>query len=509
MDERSSAPGRRWPWLLLAVVVVTAAAAGGWWVLRPRPNVVLITIDTQRADRIGAYGYKSNETPALDRLAKEGMLFEHAYCDVPWTTGSMASVMTGQYSGSHGVQVPNAKLKPEAVTLAELLHSEGYHTAAIIGSFPLDSVYGLDQGFESYDDQFDLPIYSSGTEAVRHVESQIPDSAEAQGKFLEEKFRNDAYRSDESVTDAAVQWVRQRLDDRPFFLWVHYFGPHEKLTTALGFAAQEPEIVKAYDADVEATDKAVGRFIDSLREKQLLDQTLVIVHADHGQNLGEHGYVGHGIRLDEASMRIPMILRYPPAIPAGLRRMDAANNLDIAPTVLEAARMDVPAFVGRSLMPSRHDPEGRLVPAEKQTVFFETMLATYFPTPIWVPPHSTVLAPVHRQGVRTPIWRLLSDHVVGPCVAGSNASRDSMGTWSLPDPKPLDEAQCRTLRANSLYAVSAIGDREPDVARDFPDVVTELDELIRAHSARKAPLASELTLSPEQEEKLRSLGYIK
>jgi len=498
----------RWLWLLLLPPVV-AVGAVAFWLLPGRPSIVLITIDALRADRLSVYGYPRNRTPAIDQLAREGMLFETAYCDMPWTTGSMSSVMTGQYSSSHGVQLPTTRLKSEAVTMAEILHAEGYQTGAIVASFPLDSVYGLDQGFETYDDEFRLPMIAVAGVATEHVESQPPDKPEGGVDFTLRKFKNDAYRSDEDVTDAAIRWLETVRGDRPFFLWVHYFGPHEKLKGDVSFVSQEPDIVAAYDPDVETADRAVGRFIDRLESLGLLDKTLVIVHADHGQNLGEQGFVGHGLRIDEATVRIPLILRYPARIPPSLRRIDTAHNIDILPTVLAAVGAKAIGLAGRSLLPSRDDPRGSQVPAELQIAYFETLLPTLIYVPLLVPQYWTVLGPVQRSGLRTSAWRFVSDRVVGACSYGGTPTRDPFGTWVLPDAKPLEASECEKIRSTSLYAVSVLGDREPDVSKQYPDVVTALEEVLQQHAEQKSDRASRFDLSPDQYEKLRSLGYVK
>lgn len=505
-----STPARRsrWRWLAL-VPLVLAGGAAAFWLLPHRPSVLLITIDALRADRLGSYGYPRNQTPAIDRLAREGMLFDRAYCDIPWTTGSMSSTMTGQYSSSHGVQFPTTRLKSEAVTMAEILHAEGFKTGAVVGSFPLDSVYGLDQGFETYDDEFRLPMIAVSGVATQHVESQRPDKPEGAGDFTLKKFQNDAYRPDEDVTDAAIRWLESARGRRPFFLWVHYFGPHEKLRGDIGFVEQEPAIVAAYDPDVEKADRAVGRLIDRLGSLGRLDETLVIVHADHGQNLGEQGFIGHGLRIDDVTVRIPLILRYPALIPPGLRRVDTAHNIDILPTVLAAMGVKGDGMAGRSLLPSRDDPRGTSVPAQQQIAYFETLLTTIIQVPLLVPQYWTVLGPVKRSGLRTSEWRFVSDQVVGACSHGGTPHRDPFGTWILPDAKPLQASECEKICATSLYPVSALGDREPDVSKRFPGVVAAMAQALQQHAEQKSDLASNLALSPEQQEKLRSLGYLK
>lgn len=491
-------------------------------ILEPPPSVVLITVDTLRPDRIAAYGHATNKTPAMDRLAAEGMLFDVAYCDMPWTTGSMSSVMTGHYSSSHGVDLPNKLLAPEATTMAEILRAEGYTTAAIIASFPLDSVFGLDQGFDTYDDEFSMPMIGSG-EAVEHVPSQAPDTADE--GFGLKKFQSDSYRPDEDVTDAAIRWFDRFFEEgmgppgwrplvdrvlgRRFFLWVHYFGPHEKLEAGLGIHDQEPRIVEVYDEDVEKADAAVGRFLDHLRSTGYLDETLVILHSDHGQNLGEHGVVGHGQRIDEATVRIPMIVRYPAAVPAGLRRSDVARNVDILPTVLEALRIDHPGLAGRSLLPSPADPSGRSVPAEVQTAYFSTRLTTLYPQPVPTPYHGVVLGRLERSGLRTPLWRYVEDQMVEDCVYGGTVGLDPMSAWVMKDGKPLDPDQCRAIRGMYLYKVSPEGDKEPNVAPQQRELLGPLGEMLRLHREDVDPLAASFQLTPEHEEKLRSLGYLK
>lgn len=493
----------------------TAVAVGlVVYVLSRPPSVLLITIDTLRPDRLGCYGHPTNATPAIDRLAREGMLFEHAYCDIPWTTGSMSSVMTGQYGSGHGLRLPTEKLSPTAVTMAERLHDHGFQTAAIIGSFPLDSVYGLDQGFETYDDEFSMPMINDPAATVQHVDSRLPDDMSAQAEFVRQKFLNDAYRPDEDVTDAAIRWLdgkRQRgWFGRPFLLWVHYFGPHEKLFGDRSFVAQEPDIIAAYDADVQASDRAVGRLLDHLRDAGLLDRTVVILGADHGQNLGEYDYVGHSMRLDEVAVRIPLIVRYPARVPAGLRRTDIARNVDILPTVLEATRVRGAAGLqGRSLLPSAADPDGRRVARESQIAYFETYVPTIVLAPLTIEGVGTVLGPVERHGVRTPDWKLVVRRFVGPCAVGTSPTRDPFGAWTMSDSVPLTAERCAELTQTELYrtAPDAAGGIAT-VASPPADVVATLQSALDTYAARRDTTAADFSLSAEQERKLKSLGYL-
>lgn len=471
----------------------------------PLPSILLITIDTLRPDRLGCYGHPTNKTPAIDRVAREGIVFERAYCDTPWTTASMASVMTGLYPARHGLRLPVQKMSQDAVTMAELLHAKGFQTGAIIGSFPLDSVYGLDQGFENYNDEFSMPMINDPDATIEHVESQLPEDGTAQAAFVREKFMNDAYRPDEDVTTAAIDWIDTIRDGRPFLLWVHYFGPHEKLVGNRSFVEQEADIVKAYDPDVEANDRAVGRLLDHLREQGLLDGTMVIIHADHGQNLGENDYVGHSIRLDDASVQIPLIVRYPRRIPGEIRRRDIAHNIDILPTVLDAAQVTgVTGLDGRSLVPSGY---GNVASKDGQVAYFETYVPTIVFTPLTVP-EGVFLGPVEWHGVRTPEWKLVERNLVGPCTWGAWPARDGFGAWSLQNTTALPAERCAEFGNTELFHESPMGHLElaPSQA---PEVIAPLKARIKryATSENTGP-AGKFTLSPDQERKLKSLGYL-
>jgi len=495
--------------LRLLHVLTLAIVLAGLWTLaqraRFRPSVVLITVDTLRPDRLGSYGHPNNHTPAIDRLAREGTLFETAYCDMPWTTGSMSSVMTGTYSPTHGVQLPIHRLGPEATTLAEILAAHGYQTGAVIGSFPLDSVYGLDRGFQTYDDEFTLPIFAVPDKRVEHVESQLPEDAREQAAFVESKLKNDAYRPDDEVTDAALRWFEKVRNRRRFFLWVHYFGPHEKLIAAGGIPQQEPRIIADYDPDVEINDRAVGRLLDRMRSLGLLDRSLVILHADHGQSLGEHDYVGHGVDIYDVSVRIPLIIRYPRAFPPHARRTDMAANVDLLPTILRVTGIDVPGrWVGRSLLAADHPTNG----GEAPSAYFETYVSTFVSLVTQVDSLGNVLAPVAMRGMRTAEWKFIGRRVVGPCSRGEEYNRDGFGRFHLVDPVAMDEAKCREIKRTELYAVGDPEELPFNLAANETEVAARLEAIVAAVAESGRSLQHEFALTPEQERKLRSLGYL-
>src|SRR5437773_3112139 len=315
--------------LLAAVLVLLGGCSSG----HDRPNVLVITVDTLRADRLGCYGFGLAHTPAIDRLADEGVRCADAATSAPITLPAHSSIMTGLYPPAHGVRDNgNYALAPEAVTLAERLHDAGYRTAAFVSALVLARRYGLDQGFDLYDDD----LWS---------EDEPP-------LFMIRK------RPAPRTADRALAWLRGWKADRggqPFFMWVHFFDPHEPYelrSTDLAALAPTP-----YDAEVAQADRGVGRVLDWLRSEGVLDHTLVVFTADHGESLGEHGEPTHGIFIYDATGHVPLIWRLPPAFPAGATYDGPVRHIDIVPTILAVLGLSggettqgldlLPAFAGR------------------------------------------------------------------------------------------------------------------------------------------------------------------
>jgi arylsulfatase A-like enzyme/tetratricopeptide (TPR) repeat protein len=277
-----------------------------------RPNLVLVTLDTTRADRLGAYGYEDAQTPTFDALAAEGVRFERAYSPVPLTIPAHSSLFTGLYPPHHGVHDNGSAVLGDAfVTLAERLQSEGWATGASVGAFVTTRAWNLDQGFDAYFD-----------------------SVEGKGRWSRE-------RPAEEVMDDALAWVEQQVG--PFFLWVHLYDAHDP------YAAPEPwaSRLAPYDAEVAYTDHHLGRLRDAVP-----DDTAWIVAADHGESLGEHGERTHGLLLYESVMRVPLVVRGPSAGPAQV--VDTPVSLvDVLPTALTLMGIDVPEGLdGVDLSPS-------------------------------------------------------------------------------------------------------------------------------------------------------------
>lgn len=282
----------------------------------PARNLILISVDTLRADRLSCYGYTGNRTPHFDRWAAEGIRFDQAFTESPLTLPAHATLMTGLFPTTHGIRENMGfRLEPDFRTLAEHFRDHGYTTAGFIGSYVMSSETGIAQGFQLYDETFD-----------RSIESVIAPT--------------ELQRSAEAVTDRFLDWIRQHKDER-FFVFLHFFDPH----------VPRP---RGYDWEVTQVDRNLGRIDRFLREQGLLEETHLVVTSDHGEALGEHGESGHGFFVYDSTLRVPLIVR--PAATARFQvpavRSDQVSLADVMPTLLELSGLEVPAIVqGRSLVP--------------------------------------------------------------------------------------------------------------------------------------------------------------
>jgi arylsulfatase A-like enzyme/Tfp pilus assembly protein PilF len=272
--------------------------------------VLVITVDTLRADRLGCYGFGLAHTPAIDRLAEEGVRCIDAASSAPITLPAHCSIMTGLYPPAHGVRDNgNYALAPEAVTLAERLQAAGYRTAAFVSAAVLARRYGLDQGFGVYDDD----LWSEDTPQLFMIRE----------------------RPAERTVDRALAWLDDSMRSaarQPFFLWVHLFDPHQPYNRrSPDLAAVAPTL---YDAEVAEADRGVGRLIDWLGQRGVLDETLVVLTADHGESLDEHGEPTHGIFIYDSTIRVPLIWRLPGVLAANTTYGGPVRHIDIVPTVL-------------------------------------------------------------------------------------------------------------------------------------------------------------------------------
>ncbi len=268
----------------------------------PLPNLLLITLDTTRVDRLGAYGYEAAQTPHLDSLARDGARFTRAYAHVPLTLPSHASLFTGTFPPEHGIHDNGRNsLGPELTTLAEVFRIHGYRTGAFIAALALDGSFGLDRGFDVYGDDLGQP-----TEGA-------PRLLQRRANF---------------VVDEALAWLN--AGDEPFFAWVHFYDPHARYEAPADFAMDDP-----YDAELSFMDAQVGRLLGWLNSRQLAQNTLIIAIADHGESLGEHGEATHGSFIYQGTQHIPLLVRGPGVARAGLVCDALVQQADLLPTLLE------------------------------------------------------------------------------------------------------------------------------------------------------------------------------
>ncbi len=309
----------------LLAILLAAGAARLVWDTRTKAghNLLLITLDTTRADHLGAYGYLRARTPVLDSLAGRGTVFTRCFTNVPLTLPAHATILTGLLPPAHGLRVNGGGCLPKEIpTLAEFFSDKGYRTGAFVAAFVLDRKFGLDRGFEVYDDY------------------GVPQSEEIYDESAMYRYR----RGDE-VAEAALAWLAEDTD-RPFFCWVHFFDPHRPYY----FPAPPGEGLKgAYDREIAFMDSQVGRLLDLLRQRGLEEETIVIALGDHGEGLGDHGEEEHGLLLYNPVMRVPLFV----ADPYPGERTAKIDTLlciaDIFPTVIELFGGRPPAGIsGRS-----------------------------------------------------------------------------------------------------------------------------------------------------------------
>ena len=336
--KRAPQPDRRTPRILPVLVVLFAVAVGigAVFLLRRsrsamRPagwkgqNVLFVTVDTLRADRLPAYGRRDLRTPTIDALAARGVLFERCETAAPLTLPSHTTIFSGTLPLHHGVRDNGAfTVPPELPLLAELFHGAGYATAAFVSAFVLDSRWKLNRGFDTYHDQFDTR---------RANLLSIGDIERPAGETV----------------DAVLEWLGRRDRGKPFFLWVHFFDPHAPYAPPPPFSEEYKE--QPYLGEIAYVDSELGRLLGALAGDGAADRTAVVFAGDHGESLGEHGEDGHGFFVYEATLHVPLVF-VPPGAGSALRRSEVVSLVDVMPTVAELAGLPIPAGVqGRSLAP--------------------------------------------------------------------------------------------------------------------------------------------------------------
>jgi arylsulfatase A-like enzyme len=361
-------------WRAVAGLLVGASLLGGAWYATRRsgaapPSVLLVTIDTLRADHTEIHGYARPTAPHLDALAREGTVFLAAYTPTPTTGPSHSTLFTSSYPSTHGVRKNGYALLPERRTLAEVLRDAGWHTGAVVSAFPLAARFGYARGFEHYDDQFPL-------------ETASIDSREWEGFELPEAFDRRA----DATTDRALAWLDATPADRPWFLWVHYYDPHAPYDPPQGFRrlVRDPggpptrpleQAIVAYDAEIRFADEQIGRLLHAAEARAGAEHLLVVAAADHGEGLMSHGWMEHGVNLYEELVHTLLLVRWPARVRAGQRVDGPVGLIDMAPTVLSL--LGVPAA---SIQPEGMDLSRVLVdgapPPSDRPLYFQRRLYT-------------------------------------------------------------------------------------------------------------------------------------
>jgi len=394
-------------------------------------NVVLVSIDTCRADRLSCYGYKRPTTPNIDAVARDGALFKMAMTPVPLTTPAHSSMFTGMYQPAHGVHLNTSDgLAGSNVTLAKILRVAGYQTAAFVAAFPLDSRFGLNQGFDTYDGGF-----AEDEEAKTMVFS---------------------HRAGEQVNGPALAWLGDHAK-QPFFLFLHYYDahhpydPHPPQTSAY---SDDP-----YAGEIAYVDDCIGRVLDRLRTLGVYDNTLVIITADHGESLDEHGETDHGFFIYQCTLHVPLVIRMP-QFRKGIQVDGNVSLVDIVPTVLDLLGLKVPEWLeGVSL---RTALEGGPAADAERAIYGESLYAgTFGCSPL--------------QGIIEGPWKYIL----------------------APRPELFDLGQDPGERAN-------LAGKQPEVAQRLRGRLEAMLTKLETAARPRGPS----TVDPEAVKRLESLGYV-
>jgi choline-sulfatase len=431
--------------------IVTSAPAPVQGPRFTRANIVVITIDTLRRDHLAPYGARF-ETPAASRLAREGVLFEHAVSQVPLTLPSHASIFTGLYPPHHTIRDNGGfVLGTDVTTLASRFRSAGYSTAGFVSSYVLHSRWGIGQGHETYDDSFD---YAG----------------------LERRALTEVERPAGPVVDAALTWLRQaKRAEKPFYLWVHLYDPHEPY--------EPPERYRtapsAYAGEVMYADAQAARLLDALDTLGVRHNTLVVYLSDHGESLGEHGEPTHGIFLYGATLDVPLIiappagatLGAPPVVLQGRRVAGLARLVDVTPTVLDLAGLPVPVGLdGVSLLPTVVEETAAIAPASHRE------------------PTDALAGPVSYAETYYPRFH----------YNWSELLTVSTGRWKfVRAPRP------------ELYDVQHDPQELHDVSAEYPRVAATLARHLESlHLQKAGEEPAPATLDADAQARLRALGYV-
>ncbi|MDH3284168.1 MAG: sulfatase [Acidobacteriota bacterium] len=446
-------------WILaLALLAGCTAARAPVRNLGAAYNLIIVTIDTLRADHVGTNGYERRTTPHIDELAGRSAVFTQAIAQSSWTRSSMASLMTGLYPTTVGVtchnfRVPKAGcdvLPQSATTLAEVLHARGFRTASIVANINVDAVFGFDQGFDE--------MHSVSSE----LSARDPDW----------RVHNDWFnKTTTALTEMALEWLREHGgDERPFLLNLHYLDPHDPYdppephrgafrAASYDVDPRSREAIALYDGEILHVDHEFGRVLEQLETSGLAARTAIVIVSDHGEEFHEHGGVRHGFTMYDEQIRVPLIVHVPGLTDAGGRFDGQVRLIDVMPTVLELLGAGAPADLqGVSLLPALNGERHDALPALSEWGYsFDVS---------W----------------RVPPWKLIFD-----------IQTETPRLFHLDsDPgEHLDLAQQERRRTAQMVA-------------ELTDTLSRAIEAGRRLSSEEG----EIALSPEQIDQLRTLGYV-
>lgn len=448
------------------------AASAGEGGAAPR-SLVLVTIDTLRADHMSTYGYARPTTPFIDALARDGTLFQNAFAHAPLTLPSHSSIMTGQLPAAHGARTNWEPVRDEGLeTLAERCREHGMETAAIVAGFVLNRRFGLDQGFDFYDDEFES-----------------------------------SYRRAEEVFAATMRWVSGRATERPYFLWVHFMDAHgpymppPRAIVELGEALpRNPQVLEAarraailenrtptedelhwlevlYDGEIRYVDAVLARLMGELDGRGMLDDALIVLTADHGEGFDHDYYFDHGDRLYDSQLHVPLLIvdRAGTRVPRGRVVEDLVRSVDILPTVSELMGWDSRELAGSSLAPFFEDGG----PRRPRIALGETYLR-------------------RAKGY--------SQHAG---LAPSERSAGSLFALRTQERKLIQTVFADRDARLECYDVGVDPAEEHDLAGALPEGAEDLRALLGRYAEVAGPISGELdpTLSADERAKLESLGY--
>jgi tetratricopeptide (TPR) repeat protein len=487
-------------WVALALAGAIAVGIGGWWWTRTPSfaiapdasrNILLVTIDTLRADALGSYGGRA-QTPRLDRLAAGGARFDFAHAHAVVTLPSHASILTGRYPYEHGIRDNTGyRLAPQEQTAAARLRAQGFATGAFIGGFPLDRRFGLGAGYDVYDDRLE-------------------------GSAIDEPGGERERRAD-AVVAAAIDWIGRQPGK--WFAWVHLYDPHVRYEPPPEWASRFPD--DPYLGEVSWTDAALGPLFDTLGGSS--DATLVVVTSDHGEGLGDHGELTHGVFAYESMLRVPLIVGVVGAgLPAarGSAIAAPARHIDLLPTLLDAAAIDRDAALpGASLLPVINDKQQTDRPA-----YFEAMTATI--SRGWAPLRGVLVGREKYIDLPVPeLYDLSADPAEAANLATSRGDRARVLSHALagynvdPPGRPQRETAETLERLRSLGYVGGgqAPSRETYTEDDDPKRLIELDQVMtraaEAHRQGRLDEAADMYRSviakrPDMEDAYRKLALL-